>query len=398
MNPPLSLSATENQTSSAAGQVETDRVIPKLATFQVISNPFTRFVVSGLPVLIVILLLADWLVGSKAFVGDMIRLTGVLTIALMSVLANYLFNQVPPALSVIWQRKLIVSSNDHKPVADAFYSYLQQFEFILNRRLAWLVGAAGAILGLSVTYPVRYWFVATPHLLPPGWLSYYLWGGAGIVALPLGFLVGLMVWRMAVIAVFVSKLGADFDLKTQPNHPDQSGGLKPLGDICFTIAFLLLVPAIFLAVWGFVATFFHVQENSVLLIWSGVFRQWLVGLSVAALFVFIQPLYSIHRQMVRSSREVQAELDRLSQQIEELSLELRTQAGNLTPQQGNEKLEAIELLNKIYQHNSQVPTWPFDSKTLVRFSVGQAVPVLSLIVTSKPILDLAGSLVSPWVK
>jgi len=398
MNPPLSVSDTENQTSSSAGQVEADRVVPKLATFQVISNPFTRFVVSGLPVLIVSLLLADWLIGSKAFVGDMIRLTGVLTIALMSVLANYLFNQVSPALSVIWQRKLIVAANDHSPVADAFYSYLQLFEFTLNRRLGWLVGIAGAILGLSVTYPVRYWLAARPHLLPPGWLSYYLWGAAGIVALPLGFLVGLMVWRVAVIAVFVSKLGTDFDLKTQPNHPDQSGGLKPLGDICFTIAFLLLVPAIFLAVWGFVATFFHVEENSVLLIWSGVFRQWLVGLSVAALFVFLQPLYSIHRQMVRSSREVQAELDRLSQQIEELSLELRTQAGNLTPQQGNEKLEAIELLNKIYLQDSQVPTWPFDSKTLVRFSAGQAVPILSLIVTSKPILDLAGSLVSPWVK
>jgi hypothetical protein len=398
MSPTPTASATENQIPGTTEQPEMDRVIHQLANFQVVSNSFTRFVFSSLPVLIVVLLLADWLIGSKAFAGDMIRLTGLLTIALMCVLANYLFSQVPAAFSIVWQRNLILSAKDRQPVAEAFYSYLQQFEFFLNRRLAWLVGVAGALLGLSVTYPVRFWFVSQPHLLPPGWLSYYLWGSAGIVAVPLGFLVGLMVWRVAVIAVFVSKLGADFDLKMQPNHPDQSGGLKPLGDLCFTIAFLLLAPAIYLSVWGFVAAFFHVQEDSILLIWSVVFRQWLVALSVGALFVFFQPLYSIHRQMVKSSRAVLAELDGLSQQIEELSLELRTQAAELTPSQGNEKLEAIDLLNKIYQHNSQVPTWPFNSKTLIRFSAGQAVPVLSLVVTSKPILDLVGSLVSPLVK
>jgi hypothetical protein len=130
------------------------------------------------------------------------------------------------------------------------------------------------------------------------------------------------------------------------------------------------------------------------MLWSGLYRKWLVILSVAALFFFLQPLYRIHLQMKKQRQEIQLELDELSQRMGEISLELRTQAHTITPEQSAKKLASLEFMGKVYQENSRVPTWPFDWNIITKFVVAQAVPILSLVGTSAPLISVIQSLLS----
>ncbi len=48
----------------------------------------------------------------------------------------------------------------------------------------------------------------------------------------------------------------------------------------------------------------------------------------------------------------------------------------------------FEFMKKVYAENSHIPTWPFAWKTILQFASAQVIPVLSLLGTSKPVLEL----------
>jgi hypothetical protein len=376
-----------------------DVAVERLRNLKVISSHPLRTAVASLPIVIVVLLLADWLIGSRAFAGDSFRLSGVLTIAVELFVLGQLFGNLPDALELIWARNLLVDSSDIELHGQEFIKFINAFETSLNSRWASGIGILGAVAGIGATYPVRFFLqTGTSPFDPAGLLAYYLWGNAAFVAAPLGYLLGLLIWRVGAIAVYISKLGRNFEIRIQPNHPDQCGGLRPIGNLCLIIALLLLVPAVFLSVWGFATTFFNASGEIYDQLWSGLFRQWLVVLSVLSLIAFLWPLYSIHLQMQRQRREIQTELDDLAQRIDELATELRTQAHTLTPEQGGEKLKSLEFMEKVYQENARIPVWPIDWQTMLKFSSAQAVPILSLLGTSETVIKLVGSLLSSTVK
>lgn len=220
-------------------------------------------------------------------------------------------------------------------------------------------------------------------------IIYYFGSQAAIIAPILGFIVGILAWRVGVIAYFIGLIGERFELRIQINHPDQCSGFKPLGDLALNIAIVILIPSTFLAIWGFITTFFDDPALQLyVILWGNLFRQLLVVLGILSLFAFTQPLYKIHLRMDEYARKIHGELDNLSRKIETLSYELRSQADELNSQQGEEKLRAIEFMRKVYKENNQMPTWPFDWKTIFRFTIAQVLPLLSLVGTSAPVIDL----------
>jgi hypothetical protein len=366
-----------------------DEVLNRLENFHVIETRSWRSIFSWLPIGLLLLVFIDWLIGSGSFSLDTFRFTSLLTVAAILAATHYLFENLPKALETLWKRDLLLAQAEHSDPAP-FLAYLDQFQRLLQSRLAWILGLACAGGGLISTYPVQYFLKAGKFPFDfPAMLSYYLWGHFSIIAPLLGFLVGLLIWRVGVIAYFIGLLGDHFALKIQPNHPDQCGGFKPLGDLTLNIAILILIPATLLGIWGFITTFFaNPALQLYVTLWGELFRQWLVLLGLLALFAFIQPLYRIHLRMEENADHIRDELNLLSQKIELLSLELRTQAHLLTPQQGEEKLRAIEFMKKVYAENSHIPTWPFAWKTILQFVSAQVVPVLSLLGTSKPVVEL----------
>jgi hypothetical protein len=384
---------TKSKPDSSATQ--TGSVVDRLSRFQAISNPYLRTSLAILPALLLFLLLADWLVGSGAFARDLFRLSGVLAIAVEFLILSLVFRQLSEVLEALWQRGLVLYPQDPSQSQEQYIRFIDKIELHLNSRWSWILGVACAIGGLAATYPARVFFQtgASPFDMR-GLLAYYLWGNAAIVAAPLGYLLGILFWRVCVIAVMIGRLGGTFRVLAQPNHPDRAGGLKSLGNLCLMIALLLLIPAIYLSVWGFTATFFKTEADIYSQLWAGLFRQGLVLLSLLALFAFLQPLYNVHQQMLKRRREILAELNDLTQRIEELSMELRTKAHTFAPKAGEEKLEALAFMKKVYQENSEIPSWPLDWQTIIKFASAQAVPVLGLIGTSQPIVDLVTSILS----
>ena len=373
-----------------------DKAAERLKTFNVISNRFFGVLVEFAPIGIILLLLADWLIGSSAFVGDTFRFSGVLVIAIELFILNHLFGQLSGALELVWKRNLISDTSDAETLETHFIRFMDEFDSSLNSRWSISIGILGAIAGMAATYPVRYFFQTGTSPFDLGdLLKYYIWGNAAIVALPLGYILGLMFWRIGMIAVYVSRLGARFEIRIQINHPDKCGGLKPIGNLSLEIALLILVPAIYLSFWGFTNFFLNATSGAIYeQLWSGIFRQWLVILSVLAFIVFLWPLYSTHKQMRKQSHTYYDELNDLALKIDALSTELRTQADTLSLEQGEDKLKTMEFLNRVYQENNHIPTWPIDWKIIIKFSSAQVVPLLSILGTSETIVKLVESLFS----
>ncbi len=364
-----------------------DPILTKLEGLQVIRNRYQRWMSAKLPILLVLLLLADWLIGPQVFAKDLFRLSGILCAIVELLVVNYLFAQAPQTLKMVWIRGLIVSTDD---TPKKFSDFLHTFEQALNRQSSILVGVAFAIAVAITTYPVRYWS-RTGHSPYSDMSQFFRLSSGGVIfaEVLLAYFIGLMVWRSGVIAFFINRLSGEFQVRIQPKHPDRSGGLKPLGDLCLTNAFLILVPTILLSFWVAMKNQPGFEGYA---LWSDIFRKWLLVLSIASIFLFFRPLYSIHQQMKEQKCKVQCELDELSFKMEEILLELRTKADVLSPDKGAERLKRLEFLRKIYEENRKIPTWPFDWHVIVKFAIAQAVPVLSFIGIGEPMIRIVSSL------
>ena len=367
------------------------RVTKALDCFQVMDNPTLRWLVFNLPIIFALLLLADWLIGSRIFAGDLFRVSGVVTVVVEIVLVRILFDKVPEALCAIWRRGLVGLPDDDR-AAEAFLDFIGRFEAALNHRLAWVVGAVFAVGGVIATFPIRYWMASggSPYTQAGQWFAFYVRGGA-ILEIPLAYMLGLLAWRFGVVAWFIARLGEQLDLRVQPRHPDRSGGLKPLGDLCLTNAFLLLVPASLLSAWIVAGTQSGLEGYAIL--WSGLFKKGLVLCSVAAAFLFFRPLYHIHWQMQKQRQGIQSDLDELSGKIEEIALKLRAEADTLAPDEGARRLDELKFLEKVYQESSQAPTWPFDWNIVLKFVTAEAIPVLSLAGVGGPLVKVVEALI-----
>src|SRR5574337_2210949 len=100
------------QTSPTTPNREADVAVERLRSFRVISNRVLQRVIAYLPVLLALLLLADWLIGSRAFTGDYFRLTSVLAVAVELLITGNLISRLPEAVESIWTRNLILYPTD----------------------------------------------------------------------------------------------------------------------------------------------------------------------------------------------------------------------------------------------------------------------------------------------
>jgi hypothetical protein len=64
-----------------------------------------------------------------------------------------------------------------------------------------------------------------------------LWSSALLLFLLVwGYFLGLVTWPVFLTMQFIKGLSDHFKVEIQPSHPDKCGGLKPLGDFCFSMS------------------------------------------------------------------------------------------------------------------------------------------------------------------
>jgi hypothetical protein len=204
-----------------------------------------------------------------------------------------------------------------------------------------------------------------------------------LVQAGLAFVVGVVAWRLVVVAWELWHLAGDFDFRLQLQHPDKSAGLGPLGDICFSVAAVWGVAAIYPTVWLLILTLGEVRGTGFFslahLSFKGegalkcvvalrekvsiplgcpstlgqaqaeqvrITQDVLHGLTfyvggaliltfLFAVLTFYVPLYFIHRGMERQRSQLFPSVDRLGRRIGELTRGLGGVGAKSTPPTGS---------------------------------------------------------------
>jgi hypothetical protein len=284
--------------------------------------------------------------------------------AIVAVLLRLLNEKVPVLLATIWHRQLLQSRTPKHDVTHEFAEFVKETQRSLNRKGNWLWGILFvAMLNAAFNDELgRFWdftwIDGDWRVLVPG--------VAVLTALLLGFFAG----RMVAIARCVQQLGIRFELNMQRQHPDRSGGLLPVGELCLINALILIVPAIHLGIWILL-----LQGSNLSLVYASMIP---ILLALAAL-VFFRPLESVHRAMIRSGGEMRVELDALSLDIDQLARQqLRVAAAQRTDEV-KELDEKLGSLRRTYEENRDIPKWPFDGAILVKFITSMVIPIIGLV-------------------
>ena len=187
-----------------------------------------------------------FLQGISSFqVGEILLLSGLaLFVAVIIIFVIWPFNvwrlSAPKAL-----RDLLEKNYIYLPEGDAGPSYLRFLEdyrdALASPKRFFLSGLTMIVLGILTAYSI----VQT--------LSFEHLNLFGIILVVLDYTltelfylgglycIGIITWTVFISGWYVRKLVRVFELRIQPFHPDQCGGLKLLGNYCFGIGSPLLI-------------------------------------------------------------------------------------------------------------------------------------------------------------
>lgn len=375
----------------------TPQQIPvNLSNFQLVRSSFWRYIIAGYPYLIGVVLVLDVILfGGRFFLTDAPRTSGYICAAVATLFFVRLYNLVPEALQTLWNRGVLMSGEDGQTSEMAYVRFVEEFETRLNNRGGILFGLGVLPVGLTLFY----W--AFTQFSLETWLGAML----RMILGPLStFLAGLILWRLIVIAYETSRIPHLFRLLVQPAHPDQSGGLEPLGKLCLNNALVVIGPVLYFVGWVVVLSLPDVLHSyprieaqvQVFEIYfkTGLIQVGLLGLLVAELLVFFLPLVEIHQEMKRQQLRHQQHLDKLARRIDRINQELLQLVFGDDSTDPQKSLETLKWLRQVYQENKQFPTWPFNFEIALKLTTSVGVPFLSLTGISKPILEVIGNLLS----
>ena len=342
---------------------------------QVVANPWLSRLLIGAPIGVGLVLAV-----SGFYVDDPMFGTGLVAVIAVFAVFQVFARWLPEAFERLRLRQIV------GPGELARYTFFESgTERMMNSRIG-LVPAAVFVVFALARYPVvaggleAFVFGTGPRSL----------GRAGPLMLVdmlgealLGLALGLVLWRMIVAALKVRELGRRFDLHLQLDHPDRCGGFRPIGDLCLWNAFLVTVPAVYLAAWVLLAPRIPMYGTT----YVGLHTAFLGVLAVLAPVTFVAPLWTIHRAMVREATRLRVEVEQLGQQIDRLSRDLLERSNELKPDEVAALARDIDVRQQSYKRSEQIPTWPIDISLAFRFGTSQAIPLLSLTGLGKPVID-----------
>jgi hypothetical protein len=198
----------------------------------------------------------------------------------------------------------------------------------------------------------------------------------------LGFLIGLLLWVLLVVGIYVWWMTPTFNLDIQIGHSDGVGGLKRIGDILLPIALICIIPGLVFGAWG-VSGILTLSIPAVLyLVYIGS-----AILLVAAMISFVLPAWKIHTEMVRVRTGFMQEANTHLLPVKKRLRELVT-LNEENNSEGRQLRERLELFEKLYPEDIHFRSWPFSTQTLTVFSVSQVLSLLGIYSSFKDILDI----------
>ena len=239
---------------------------------------------------------------------------------------------------------------------------------------------------LSGTYS---WFVGSltmiPHILyPRDGINTWLYNLGWFIKMTMAFTIyaygfGACVWVLYNTAKLIKELPLKFGFNYQPNHPDQCGGLKPLGDFCIWMVSPILIGIIcigILVLRGVVGfnNLGLVARTTTIFSSVGLFM-FLIPL---ALITFFNPLWNVHVFMLRKRRGYEHQYALM---LENCLNEVHQHIQNNDVPAAKVANEKYTLLQALHPNKIGYPVWPFDRAILLKFTMPQIISSISVIIS-----------------
>lgn len=240
------------------------------------------------------------------------------------------------------------------------------------RAVNWGAQIAGAAIGAVVAYfnyriyvpaSVGYWIAADGRLLAVGYIYLYC------IFLFYCF-VPIYIVRSAAIAFLLNDIVARAQLRMLPLHPDNAGGLQPMGHVGLRNQYLLTIFGLNIVI--LVAVSYHYLDVPPGLF--GLIAAATIAYLILGPLTFVAPLLPFRKRMLEAKTELMADVAR-RMRLELQRLHAQLKSGEIT--EDDEKL--VDRLRKIGAMIDELPVWPFDALTIQKFFVAYIVPLVSSV-------------------
>jgi hypothetical protein len=371
-----------------------ERIDGILQHFDVLPSKFDRFLFKYIYVLLIgyfflfeLILIPLFLLGNISFqIGDFLLGSGLNVLILVTFISVlWRFNvwrlRTPKTLYDFIEKKRI-----YVPDGDANTLYLRFLEnyrdalaspkrYFLSSFLMILVViyyAPGLVQDISIAPPFGHPNALVTLLVVVRDLLSTLVFLAGM------YCIGIVVWEMYISGWYIRKLVRVFKLRIQPFHTDKCGGLKVLGNFCFSLVSPMLIGSGLLI--GYILLLLFSDRGNVVGLALTVGFALLVLLLYAlpaSIFAFMLPLRDIHTKMVSEGETDEetyiARIEALRQEIQLLLDANKVEEAKVV----QEKKAVVETLHTPY------PTWPFSFRSKIFSTVlGTSGSILIGVITA----------------
>lgn len=352
----------------------------------------------------------------RSGMAHILYVSWILAVAASLIIFNKLANEIPEALSSLWQRRIIAPKGAgpgpvdappeegtlDAPALEAGYArFVRAFDARLNHGAYQSISGIFFFLLLFLSRPV-YEFSRWLH---PDFGPMLVYEAGGLYALSeglrlylneyviklsmqdlpafmssmtieplLGLIIGLVAWRMFATGAEIRRLGREFDLRPQIMHPDGCGGLGALGTVCLYNASIISVWGIFLGGWIILGPLS--PEGS---FYTPLFTRLLPLPMAAAVICFFLPLWDIHRVMASKGLVAQRYLRPLEEQLDLMAGGVLAHPAGTSVEEKERLAKGIELMKQFHEKVSNYPEWPFNREMLMILITSQAIQILSLV-------------------
>ncbi|MFW3145679.1 MAG: hypothetical protein ACMUIE_02575 [Thermoplasmatota archaeon] len=187
------------------------------------------------------------------------------------------------------------------------------------------------------------------------------------------FILGPLLYRFVAIISVLNRLPKYLykrkALRIVPLSPDNSGGLRPIGDLALTFNMIIVLPMFYIASnvlrWGLEADIF---------IQLGVYTVFLC-------LVFFVPLTGSHNIMKKTKEEM---LQKITSEFNQLYFRVygENRIGELSKANRKQlrQLEMLDRLSKSYEIVDRMPVWPFDMTIIRNFLLTILIPLVFVLI------------------
>jgi hypothetical protein len=418
--------------SSIVGPSNEDRIYSALRKFQGVRNHTLRTVLAYASYAL-LLLSATTLIFTKS--SFLMYISMIIAVALNILFFQILMKSIPEALAALWDQGIIgdnspgslkesglFNGNDVQgnnlirppELAGRYERFINEMEVELNSPIRQFSMALAFSLVLFARSFYEFW-----TWLPDEFWTGLIYRAGGLDALIegiklhlyvyfavysveeplrfwlgvsiepfLGFLLGLIAWRMLVTGRYIGELKRRFDINPKMGHPDRCGGLEPMGNLALLNALIISIWGLFLGGWIILAS--RTEYGS---FYEPLYSVLLIIPILMAILSFILPLWGTHVVMISKKAALKQQLNQLSIKIDLLSRK-RLEATCGLRECETDTSEDLENLKALHKEYSSFPTWPFNYRILLALITSQAVPFLGLTGLGAPILNIISSLMN----